>query len=104
MAKEVIHALSLDLAGPTARNAALTDANGLKPDALRRLFGQLMVVNPSVEVYLLDSAGHIQGHDAPTGHLKREQVDLKPVRELIDGAPLPILCDDPPSAASRKAV
>ncbi len=100
--KEVIQDLSRDLAGHIARNAALTDANGLKPDALRRLFGQLMVVNPSVEVYLLDSAGHIQGHDAPTGHLKREQVDLKPVRELIDGAPLPILGDDPRSADGRK--
>ncbi|MDF3837467.1 HAMP domain-containing sensor histidine kinase [Cupriavidus basilensis] len=100
--KEVIQDLSRGLAGSIARNAALMDANGLKPDALRRLFGQLMVVNPSVEVYLLDRQGRIQGHDAPAGHLLRQQVDLRPVRRLLDGEPLPILGDDPRSASGRK--
>ncbi|AJG21905.1 sensor histidine kinase [Cupriavidus basilensis] len=100
--KEVIQDLSRGLAGHIARNASLMDANGLKPDALRRLFGQLMVVNPSVEVYLLDSQGRIQGHDAPAGHLQRQQVDLKPVQRLLAGEPLPILGDDPRSAGGRK--
>ena len=99
---EVVQGLSKGLAEHIARNAELMDANGLKPDAVRRLFGQLMVVNPSVEVYLLDSSGHIDGHAAPAGHLKRDHVDLAPVRRLLDGDPLPILGDDPRSVDGRK--
>lgn len=54
---EVVQGLSRDLAQHIARDTQLMDANGLKPDAVRELFSQLMRVNPSVEVYLLDEAG-----------------------------------------------
>lgn len=59
--KEVVQALSRDLAANIANSAPLMDANGLRPDAVRTLFSQLMGVNPSVEVYLLDNAGRIKG-------------------------------------------
>ncbi|MFJ5382963.1 ATP-binding protein [Cupriavidus sp. CER94] len=100
--KEVIQSLSRGLAAYIARNALLEDQSAIAPQALRQLFGQLMVVNPSVEVYLLDDQGHIRGHDAPSGHLIRDRVDLAPVRKLIDGGALPILGDDPRSASGRK--
>ncbi|GAA4332522.1 sensor histidine kinase [Pigmentiphaga soli] len=99
---EVAQGLSRDLAGHIARNAQLMDAGGLKPDAVRRLFGQLMAVNPSVEVYLLDNDGRITGHAAPADRLRRERVDLAPVRRLLAGGRLPILGDDPRSADGRK--
>ncbi|MGI4813116.1 MAG: HAMP domain-containing sensor histidine kinase [Janthinobacterium lividum] len=100
--KEVIQDLSRDLAAHIAQNAALMDANGLRPAAVRKLFGQLMVVNPSVEVYLLDKQGNIDGHDAPPGHLKRQRVDLAPVRQLLAGHALPVLGDDPRSVDAQK--
>ncbi|HDR8921313.1 HAMP domain-containing sensor histidine kinase [Burkholderia vietnamiensis] len=100
--KEVVQALSRDLAAHIASSTPLMDANGLRPDAVRRLFGQLMGVNPSVEVYLLDNAGHIEGDDAPPGHVKRTRVDLAPVQRFIAGEPLPILGDDPRSIDARK--
>ncbi len=100
--KEVIQGLSRGLAGHIARGTPLMDGNGLRPDAVRQLFGQLMVVNPSVEVYLLDNQGRIKGDDAPAGHVKREQVDLAPVRRFIAGDALPILGDDPRSTDARK--
>lgn len=100
--KEVIQDISRGLAAYIARNALLEDQSAIEPQALRQLFGQLMVVNPSVEVYLLDDAGRIRGHDAPSGHLIRDQVDLAPVKKLIDGGALPILGDDPRSASGRK--
>ena len=78
------------------------DASGLKPDAVRKLFGKLMVVNPSVEVYLLDNDGRIVADDAPPGHLKRDRVDLAPIRQLIAGDALPMLGDDPRSIDGRK--
>lgn len=99
---EVVQGLSRDLAASIARDAQLTDADGLMPGAVRQLFNQLMVVNPSVEVYLLGPDGRIAGHAAPEGRLRRDRVDLDPVRRLIDGAPLPILADDPRSQDGRK--
>ena len=100
--KEVIQDISRGLAAYIARNALLEDQSAIAPQALRQLFGQLMVVNPSVEVYLLDDQGHIRGHDAPSGHLLRDSVDLAPVRKLINGGALPILGDDPRSLTGRK--
>ncbi|UTV60188.1 HAMP domain-containing sensor histidine kinase [Burkholderia arboris] len=100
--KEVVQALSRDLAANIANSAPLMDANGLRPDAVRTLFSQLMGVNPSVEVYLLDNAGRIQGDDAPPGHVKRDRIDLAPVQRFIAGQPLPILGDDPRSPDARK--
>ena len=99
---EVVQGLSRDVAASIGRDVQLTDANGLMPGAVRNLFNQMMGVNPSVEVYLLDPAGRIVGHAAPEGRLLRGQVDLGPVRRFVDGAMLPILGDDPRSADGRK--
>lgn len=99
---EVVQALSRDVAESIARDVQLTDANGLMPDAVRTLFSQLMMVNPSVEVYLLEPDGRIAGHAAPEGRLRRERVDLEPVRRFLDGQMLPILGDDPRSSDGRK--
>ncbi|QET04359.1 MULTISPECIES: sensor histidine kinase [Cupriavidus] len=99
---EVVQDISRGLAAYIGRTALREDQSELEPAALRRLFGQLMVVNPSVEVYLLDDQGRIRGHDAPEGHLIRDRVDLAPIRKLIDGGALPIFGDDPRSASARK--
>ncbi len=99
---EVVQGLSRDLAAHIARDTQLMDADGLKPDAVRNLFSQLMLVNPSVEVYLLDINGRVVGNAAPSGHLLRDQVDLTPIRRFLSGAMLPILGDDPRSVDGRK--
>jgi signal transduction histidine kinase len=101
-ALEVVQALSRDLAQHISRNTQLMDARGLNPAAVRQLFSQLMVVNPSVEVYLLDQDGRITAHAAPANRLVRDRVNLAPVHRFLDGARLPILADDPRSAHSRK--
>ena len=99
---EVVQGLSRDLATHIAHDTVLMDSNGLMPGAVRELFSQLMLVNPSVEVYLLDTEGRIVGNAAPEGRLRRQTVDLAPVRRLLDDQPLPILGDDPRSVDGRK--
>ena len=100
--QEVVQGLSRDLAQHIANDTVLMDTQGLMPDAVRSLFSQLMLVNPSVEVYLLDTQGRIVGSAAPEGRIRREQVDLAPIQRLLKGDALPILGDDPRSTEARK--
>lgn len=100
--QEVVQRLSRDLAERIARDVRLTDANGLMPNAVRNLFSHLMIVNPSVEVYLLESDGRIAGYAVPEGRLQRDRVDLEPVWRFVSGRMLPILGDDPRSSSGRK--
>ena len=93
--QEVTQRLSLGLAAHIAGDSTLMQRNGLNDAAVHDLFDKLMAVNPSVEVYLLSPDGKIQAQAAPAGHLKRDRVDLAPVRKLLAGATLPILGDDP---------
>ncbi|GAB2468219.1 sensor histidine kinase [Comamonas humi] len=100
--QEVVQRLSGGLAAHIAGYPALMQPQGLNAGAVRELFDKLMAVNPSVEVYLLDADGRIAAHAAPPGHVKRERVDLAPVRQLLQGAMLPVLGDDPRSVGGRK--
>ena len=99
---EVVQGLSRDLAQHIAHDTVLMDRNGPMPNAVRELFSQLMLVNPSVEVYLLDTGGRIVGSAAPEGRIRREQVDLAPILRLLKGEALPILGDDPRSIDGSK--
>lgn len=98
----VIQRLSGNLAQHIADSNPLLGVNGPDPQAVHTLFDQLMAVNPSVEVYLLDKQGAIIGNAAPAGHLKRQRVALPPLQALLGGAPMPVYGDDPRSADGRK--
>jgi len=75
----------------------------IDPAALRRLFDDAMVINPSAEVYLLDTAGSILAYAAPDSLIRRKSVDLAPVLAFIRGtATPPIAGDDPRSVSGRK--
>ncbi|MGO4393158.1 ATP-binding protein [Variovorax sp. M-6] len=100
--QEVTQRLSSGLAAHIAENSTLMARDGLNQAAVRDLFDKLMAVNPSVEVYLLGLDGRIQAQAAPPGHLKRDRVDLAPIRRLLEGAPLPVVGDDPRSDGVRK--
>lgn len=100
--QEVTQRLSRGLAAHIAGQSTLMEANGLNSQAVHDLFGKLMDVNPSVEVYLLTPDGRIEAQAAPVGHVKRHSVDMAPIRRLLAGEPLPLLGDDPRSLDTRK--
>jgi signal transduction histidine kinase len=73
------------------------------PAALEPVFHTYMVVNPSIEVYLLDNRGRILAYSAPPGKVKRERIDLAPVREFLRGGlHRPVVGDDPRDSGNRK--
>ena len=72
-------------------------------DSLQELSSHAMVINPTAEIYLLDTQGNILGHALPPETVLHNKIDLAPVLSLIDGtARMPIRGDDPRSQASRK--
>src|SRR5499427_5467161 len=71
--------------------------------ALQDIFHLLMVINPSIEVYLLDPQGAILAYSAPPGRIQRHQVALDPVHRFLRGSSAwPIFGDDPRSLTRRK--
>jgi signal transduction histidine kinase len=64
--------------------------------AMNDLFHSVMVVNPSVEVYLLDAEGKILTFDAPKEKVKLTSVSLEPIHEfLASGGKKYVLGDNP---------
>jgi hypothetical protein len=51
--------------------------------ALELVFNGAMVLNPSIEVYLLDAKGKILAYSAPDTAIKLRQVPLAPIRTFI---------------------
>ena len=79
--------------------------NGGEPDlaSLKELASHAMVINPTAEIYLIDTQGNILGHELPPDTVLRQRIDLEPVKTLINAAaPMPIRGDDPRSGSKRK--
>ena len=57
----------------------------LNYQAMDKVFSGVMMVNPSVEVYLLDTSGIIVTYSAPQEKIKLSKVSLGPIRSFIEG-------------------
>ena len=65
-------------------------------EALSLLAQQAMVINPTVEVFLLDTGGNILAHPFPPESIAQNRVDLAPVKALIEGnVEMPLRGTDP---------
>ena len=64
----------------------------------------MMVMNPKIEIYLLDGAGNILAFFAEPGkEVKTDSVDLAPLQAFLSGTQsLPILGDDPRGSGRQK--
>jgi len=94
--QEVNQRLNRELAEHIVAEKLLMQDNRVNQEALADIFHMLMVINPSIEIYLLDTQGTILAFSAAPGKVKRTQVDLGPVRDLLQGhATIPVRGDDP---------
>jgi signal transduction histidine kinase len=100
--EELEQRLNRDLARQLLSDTAILD-QGVREADLEHIFHVLMVVNPRIEVYLLDRGGRILAYSAPEGKVVRERVSLGPIRAFLSGsARLPIRGDDPRQAGGHK--
>lgn len=100
--QEIIQRLSRGLAEHIASHWPLANANELDNRAVGELFHMLMVVNPSIEVYLLDSTGLILAHQAPPGRVQQQHVALTPIQAFLSGSPLPLRGDNPRNSQKQE--
>ncbi len=61
----------------------------LDRQALQQTFSAYMDINPSIEIYLLDRSGRILAYSADPGKVKRQRVDLAPIKAFLRGEGFP---------------
>ena len=95
--------LNRDLARNLVADKRIVHDGRIDTAAMKKTFMEYMSINPSIEIYYLDRDGKILSFSAEPGKVKRERVDLGPVREFLSGkAMLPLLGDDPRAHDRRK--
>ena len=70
--------------------------------AAKREISKLMVLNPDIEIYILDTQGEVLAHSAKVDKLPIKRVDLGPLRQFFEHDALPIRGDDPLHAGGHK--
>jgi signal transduction histidine kinase len=83
---------------------AVSRAPGDEADraALDEVLHMLMVVNPAIEVYVLDADGRVRSHAGAPGAVREHAVELGPVRSFLAGAPMPLRGTDPKGTGQGK--
>lgn len=94
--QELNQNLNLELADNIVKEKNLIINNKVNQDDLQTVFMGLMLVNPIIEVYLVDVDGNILAYSAPDEVVKRTAIDLEPIQEFLSSnEALPVLGNDP---------
>lgn len=101
--QEVSQKLNKTLAERMVSEQLLIEKGQVNEEAIKDLFHQLMVINPSIELYLLDAQGTILTFSAPPGKVTRQRVALEPLERFLSATEdYPILGDDPRDLTRKK--
>lgn len=101
--EEITQRLNASIAMYVTGERQLMENFVVNHDALTLLAQQAMVINPAVEVFLLDTQGNILAHAFPPESIERNQVDLEPVKALIaGGVDMPLRGTDPRNPNRKK--
>jgi len=90
LASSTVQVITLDNLKPLMREGI--DRNG----AINDIMHSMMVINPIVEVYILDPRGKILKYVAPDKVVKLERVNLSPIKRFIDDPEHRIIYGDDP--------
>jgi len=101
--QEVAQKLNSQLAANIVDSQPLIQGQQVNHEAMNRFFEQLMVINPSIEIYLLDLQGKVLAYSAPEGKVKRMAIALEPIKQFLEqDEGFPIEGDDPRDPERRK--
>jgi len=95
--------LNRDLARNLVNEMGLVHDGRVDRVMIEQAFHMAMLINPSIEIYLLAGDGTILAYSADPAKVRRERVDLAPVRRfLADASAYPLRGDDPRSHERHK--
>jgi len=101
--EEITQRLNASIAMYVTGEMQLIEDGTVNDEALTLLAQRAMIINPTVEVYLLDTRGQILGHALPPESIQTRQVALEPVHELMGGkTPMPLRGTDPRNTGRQK--
>ena len=83
--QELTQQLNAPIAGYVAAEAPLIEHGKVNLAAMRSIADRAMVINPTVEVYLLDTGGRILGHSLGDSKLRQPRVPLAPIHDYLAG-------------------
>ena len=100
---EASQRLHLELAENIVKDLGITSKGDFDKSMIKEAFHRMMILGPTIELYVLDKNGKLVAYDAPEEKIKRKIVDLKPVVTFVKRKQeLPILGDDPRSKNKQK--
>src|SRR5581483_4996822 len=100
---EATQKLNRSLAGHLAAQNMVASVSADNTDRLRTLFNMQMMINPSIQIYLLDGEGNVLSSSAQPGTLARKRVSMAPIADFLSANPkFPILGDDPRDVTQRR--
>ena len=99
--QRVSHGLARHIVGHWP-SILITDPDAADQAARAALLSMLMVVNPGVQVYVLDADGRVAAYIGEPGMVRQHQVDLQPVRDFLAGAHLPLRGTDPMGSETKR--
>jgi two-component system OmpR family sensor kinase len=102
--QEVAQRLNHDLAKYIVHEHVQLNHGEVDRNGLKNLFHNVMIINPSLELYLLDATGKVKAYSVDPGKVVRDSVSLEAInRVLSDTVTMPVLGDDPRSLTRQKA-
>ena len=101
--QELNQRLNIDLADNIVKEKKLIIDKKVNRKAMKAVLNGMMLVNPSIEIYITDPGGKIMAYSAPEGAVKRKSISMLPVKNFLSAkTSLPVLGDDPRSDNANK--
>ena len=80
---EFTQLLNAPIAMYMAENGGLEASTDIRRQGLEELAPHVMMINPSVEVYVLDAGGRIIGHTQSAEQMQLERVSMEPIHHFL---------------------
>lgn len=101
---EFYQRLNMPIAMYMAGEKAFIQRGIVDRDALTELAHHVMVVNPSLEIYLLDVEGKVVAHALDEQDVELTQVDLGPIHQFLSRSEQSVLLGDDPRNSAQQNI
>ena len=101
--QEATQKVSAPLAQRIVKEVTMIESGEVNEAVAEEVFVSAAMLNPGIEIYLLDADGVVLASSIDRTGVRRERIDLEPVEEFIEAEGLIYVAgDDPTNPAARK--